>query len=113
VRCPNRAAGPRHCRGYALELFGADLEREPGAQPLAAVRRPPRAIRDSSRDLYRQHLERYWLGARRPGANKDHAPDIARVVADLAAREHEYLADRSIRAYRSVLCAARDGRGEG
>jgi len=73
---------------YALEMYGADLSREPGAVPARgryAGRRG--AIRDSTRDDYRRQIERYWLptlGKTRLG--KIAAPDMSRVLAKLAAR---------------------------
>src|SRR5215207_4021536 len=86
--------------GYALDLFGADVGRQPTEKPASgryAGRRG--AIRDSTLAEYRRDLERYWLPVlgSRPLA-KIRTPDVARAVATLAARDDdEYLADRTIR----------------
>ena len=86
--------------GYALELFGADLEREPGAKPQRGRYQGRQgAIRDATRDDYRRDLERYGLPVigNRP-IGKLCAPDLARLAAELAARDGDaYLADRTIR----------------
>jgi integrase len=85
---------------YALDLFGADLDREKDAKPITGRYQGRRgAIRDATRSLYRRHLELYWLPplGRKPLA-KLTAPDLARAVAGMAARDGTgYLADRSIR----------------
>ncbi len=84
---------------YALDLFGADLDRAKGATPARGRYQGRKgAIRDATIKDYRRDLERWWLPAlgARPLA-KITAPDIARVVATLAAREDDYLADRTLR----------------
>ena len=81
--------------GYALELYRAGSD---GAQRGRYQGRKG-AIRDSTLKDYRRDVERYWLPdlGSRPLA-KITAPDIARVIAKLAAREgHDYLADRTLR----------------
>ena len=85
---------------YALDLFGADVDRPKGHTPVRgryAGRRG--AIRDHTLDDYRRDIERYWLpalGARPP--SKITTPDLARVIAKLAARDgDDYLADATLR----------------
>lgn len=85
---------------YALDLYGASLDREPGAAPPRGRYMGRRgAIRDSTRDDYRQQIERYWLpalGSRALG--KITPPELSRVLAALAARDRDdYLADSSLR----------------
>lgn len=85
---------------YALDLFGADQDRAKGVAPVRgryAGRRG--AIREATLADYRRDVERYWLPAlgARPLA-KITTPDLARVIAALAAREGgDYLADRTLR----------------
>ncbi|MBA2513690.1 MAG: site-specific integrase [Solirubrobacterales bacterium] len=94
--------------GYALELFGADLDRDKGSTPARgryAGRRG--AIRPQTLDEYRRDLERHVLPVigDRPLA-KVRAPDLARLAAGLAARDGEdYLADRSVRRIFAPLSA--------
>jgi integrase len=93
---------------YALDLFGADLEREKGAAP-APVRYQGRkgAVRDATKADYRRDLERYWLpslGSKRLPAIT--APMIARVLAEIAGREDDgYLADRTLKRLSAPLAA--------
>jgi integrase len=96
-------AGPRSrltIAAYALDLFGADVNRATGARPSRGRYQGRKgAIRDATLNDYRRDLERWWLptlGDRRLA--KIRAPDVARVIATLAAREgDEYLADRTLR----------------
>lgn len=85
---------------YALDLFGADVDRVKGKKPeRGRYAGRQGAIRDATRDDYRRDLERYILPVigRRPIA-KLAAPDLARLAAGLAARDgDDYLADRTIR----------------
>jgi len=93
---------------YALELYGADLHREPGTEP-ASGRYQGRhgAIRDATRSDYRRDTEVYWLpliGSKRLPAIT--APDIARALAKLAARDGDgYLADRTLKRLFAPLSA--------
>ena len=96
-------AGPRSrltVAVYALDLFGADVDREPKTKPQRgryASRQG--AIRDATRDDYRRDLERYILPVigNRP-IGRLSAPDLARLAAALAGRDgDDYLADRTIR----------------
>jgi hypothetical protein len=83
------ARGRLTLNAYALELFGADLERESAARPAPDRYQGRRgAVRDSTRDDYRRHLERHWLPVlgRRP-LGKITTPDLARAVAALAGRD--------------------------
>lgn len=93
---------------YALDLFGADLDRPAGAAPVSGRYQGRRsgAIRTATRDLYRRHVEQYWLPAlgSQPLARLT-TPDVARVVADLAARDDDYLADATIRRIFAPLAA--------
>ncbi|MEA2469983.1 MAG: integrase [Thermoleophilaceae bacterium] len=85
---------------YALDLFGADLDR--GAHEAAVTGRYQGrrgAVREATTSSYRRHLEMYWLPplGRRPIA-KLVAPDLGGVIAQLAARDgDEYLTDGSLR----------------
>ncbi len=94
--------------GYALELFGADLDRDKGSTPARgryAGRRG--AIRPQTLAEYRRDLERHVLPVigGRPLA-KVRTPDLARLAAGLAAREGDaYLADRTIRRIFAPLSA--------
>jgi integrase len=95
--------GPRSrltATAYALELFGADVDRPAGGAPARGRYQGRRgAIRDATLKDYRRDLERYWLPelGDRPLA-KITAPHVARVIATLAARAgDEYLADRTLR----------------
>ena len=104
-------AGPRSrltVAGYALDLFGADVGRASGATALRGRYQGRKgAIRDATLNDYRRDLERWWLPAlgARPLA-KITAPDVARVIANLAAREgDEYLADRTLRRIFAPLAA--------
>ena len=85
---------------YALDLFGADLDRPPGVTPARGRYTGRRgAIRDATLSDYRRDLERYILPelGRKPLARLN-APDLARLAATLAARDgDDYLADRTIR----------------
>lgn len=85
---------------YALDLFGADLDRPAGVKPVRGRYTGRRgAIRDATLSDYRRDLERWILPdlGRRPIA-KLTTPDLARLAAGLAARNgSEYLADRTIR----------------
>ena len=96
-------AGPRSrltVAAYALDLFGADVDREPMTKPQRgryAGRQG--AIRDATLDDYRRDLERYILPVigNKP-IGKLNAPDLARLAAALAERDGDnYLADRTIR----------------
>src|SRR5215210_138835 len=74
---------------YALEMFGAELTRPDDQEPTKgryAGRRG--AIRTATLEDYRRHLERHWLSVlgSRP-LTKLTAPDVARAVAGLAARD--------------------------
>ena len=85
---------------YALDLFGADLDR-PRSTARVRGRYAGRrgAIRESTLADYRRDVERYWLPAlgARPLA-KITTPDLARVIAKLAARDgDDYLADATLR----------------
>jgi integrase len=85
---------------YARELFGCDPSRPPGAPPEKG-RYAGRhgAVRDATGADYRRDMEVYWLpllGRKRMPAIS--APDVARALAKLAARDgDEYLADRSLK----------------
>lgn len=91
---------------YALDLYGACLG--PRTQTNRGRYQGRRgAIRDSTLKDYRRDVERYWLPdlGRRPLA-KITAPEIARVIATLAAREgDDYLADRTLRRLFAPLAA--------
>jgi hypothetical protein len=84
---------------YALDLYGASLERKGEAPARGRYMGRRGAIRDSTRNDYRQQIERYWLpalGARALG--KITPPELSRVLSDLAARDGDrYLADSSLR----------------
>ena len=55
-------AGRVTLAAYALDLFGADLERESGAAAERGRYQGRRgAIRENTQDEYRRDLERYWL----------------------------------------------------
>ena len=85
--------------GYALDLFGADVDRASGASPLRGRYQGRKgAIRDATRDDYRRDLERHVLPVigNKP-IGKLGAPDLARLAATLAERDGDYLADRTIR----------------
>jgi integrase len=85
---------------YALDLLGADLDRAAGADPVPGRYQGRRgAVRASTSDSYRRHLELYWLPAiGRRSLSGVNAPDLLRVVAALAARDDdEYLTDASLR----------------
>jgi integrase len=84
---------------YALDLYGASLNRMPGETPARGRYMGRRgAIRDSTRDDYRRQVERQWLPALGTRAlGKITAPDLSRVLARLAARDgDDYLADSSL-----------------
>jgi integrase len=88
---------------YALDLYGA------GSTTVERGRYQGRrgAIRDSTLKDYRRDIERHWLPAlgNRPLA-KITAPDLARVIADLAARDgDDYLADRTLHRLFAPLAA--------
>ena len=93
---------------YALELYGADLDRAKDAKPLSgryAGRRG--AVRDSTRADYRRDVERYLLPelGRKRIAQVSPA-DLARLVAGLAARDDEhYRADQTIRRIYAPIAA--------
>lgn len=93
---------------YARDLFGADVEREPGATPARGRYQGRRgAIRDATRADYRRDLERYVLPAigTRP-IGKLAAPDLRKLVDDLAARDGtDYLADSTLRRITAPLGA--------
>jgi hypothetical protein len=93
---------------YALDLFGASLNREPGVKPDPGRYQGRRgAVRDATRSDYRRDLERYWLptlGPKRLPAIT--APMIARVLAELAAGNgDDYLADRTLKRLFAPLAA--------
>jgi len=95
-------AGPRSrltLAAYALDLFGADLDRENGAPVRGRYAGRRGAIREATRVDYRGHMERTWLpmiGAR-PLA-KMTTLDLQRALDQLAARDgSDYLTDASIR----------------
>jgi len=93
---------------YALDLFGADLARADGApRVLGRYQGRNGAIRDATKADYRRDVEVYWLpllGSKRLPALT--APDIAKALATLAAREGDaYLADRSLRRLFAPLSA--------
>jgi integrase len=95
--------------GYALDLYGADVDRSGSQEPDRRGRYQGRkgAIRDSTLKDYRRHIERTWLPAlgNRPLA-KITAPDIARVIATLAARDgDDYRADSTLRRMFAPLAA--------
>jgi hypothetical protein len=93
---------------YARELFGCDLTREPGATPENG-RYSGRhgAIRDATRADYRRDVEVYWLPLLGPKRMPTiTAPDIARALARLAARDGDgYLADRTLKRLFAPLSA--------
>jgi integrase len=93
---------------YACELYGADLEREEGGEPEKGRYQGRRgAVRDSTRADYRRDIEAYWLpalGRRRLPTIM--APDIAKVLAEIAGREEDgYLTDRSLKRLYAPLSA--------
>lgn len=93
---------------YALDLYGADSSRAVDGELLRGRYQGRRgAIRDSTLKDYRRHIERTWLpalGDRELG--KITAPDIARVIAALAARSgDDYLADSTLRRTFAPLAA--------
>src|SRR4051812_23976257 len=72
---------------YALELFGATLHAGASRSRGRYMGRRG-AIRDSTREDYRRHIERYWLPAlEKRSLGKITAPDLSRVLAKLAARD--------------------------
>jgi hypothetical protein len=83
---------------YALELFGATLDPDNRERRGRYAGRRG-AIRDSTREDYRRHIERYWLPALGTKAlGKVTPPDLSRVLAAMAARDGDaYLADSSLR----------------
>ena len=95
--------------GYALDLYGATVEHSDSKEPECRGRYQGRkgAIRDSTLKDYRRDIERWWLPAlgNRPLA-KITTPDLARVIAALAARSgDDYLADRTLRRLFAPLAA--------
>jgi integrase len=94
---------------YALDLFGADLQRLARGTPAPGryQGRKGGAVRDATKADYRRDLEHYWLPAlgpkRLPALT---APMIARVLADLAARDGDsYLADRTLKRLTAPMSA--------
>ena len=85
---------------YAFDVFGADAGRDLKDEPEPGRYQGRRgAVRASTVSSYRRHLELHWLPTlgRRPLASLT-APDLARVIAQLAARDDgEYLTDTSLR----------------
>lgn len=93
---------------YALDLFGADLTRGEGDQPVRGRYQGRRgAVRASTLAEYRRDLERYilpTLGSK--PLQTIAAPDLARLAAHLAGREAKaYIADRTLRRIFAPLSA--------
>jgi integrase len=85
---------------YARDFYGADLEREEGAERARGRSRGRRgAVRDSTRAEYARQIEADWLpelGARRLPSNR--TPDIVKVLGKIAARDgDDYLSDATLR----------------
>ncbi len=93
---------------YALDLYGAVLDRKEGAEPVPGRYQGRRgAIRNATRNEYRRQVEDYWLPAlgskRLPSIG---APDIAKVLAGIAARDgDDYLSDATLKRLFAPLSA--------
>jgi integrase len=94
--------------GYALDVFGADIEREPDTEPTSGRYQGRKgAVRAATKVDYRRDLQRYRLpelGCKRlPGIT---APMIAAVLSSIAGRDDdEYLSDRTLKRLTAPLAA--------